>query len=169
MKETDNSFTPPEARILSCLQAHPDWQFEDDQSHEDILVGNNKKCPDEIRVAHTETSAVLLLRFRIRSDSSVVCRGVLQQALDRRERPNPETDPFLSELIAAQQAIATSAESACITALSDPVSILECSLQSDQDQDAISRVLTDIADTAEEIQVLHNEVVEILQDYRRRS
>jgi len=153
--------------VVSCLKEHTKWQFDgDEQAFEEASLARTCNQVDELRFTHTDAGGVLLLRHPMKASSATVCEGLLQLALDRRERSNVSTDPFLAQLIAAQQAIAETYETECITAIQDPVSILRVEFRADHNRETVSQLITDVASATEEIQHLHEELIETVQKYR---
>jgi len=162
-----NPNTLQKREVVSCLNEHAKWRFDGEKQAFDEASGVRMcECMDELRFAHTDAGGVLLLRSPVKTDSGAVCEGVLQQALDRRERSNVSTDPFLAQLIAAQQAIAETYETECITTIQDPVSILRVEFRADHNHETVSQLITDVASATEEIQHLHEELIETVQKYQ---
>jgi hypothetical protein len=162
-----NSDPLEHSEIVSCLEDHPKWEREEESQETDDAVQKGGCMEfDEFRFSHSKTDGYLLLRSPTQADTSTVCEGLLQQALDRRERSNAATDPFLTQLTAAQYTIAETYETEYITAISDPVSILRVQFWKNHCRETVDQLMTDVADASEEIQAFHRELIRTIQKYQ---
>lgn len=91
-------------------------------------------------------------------------QGVLSQALDHRQKSNPETDPFLEQLISAHAKIAEVHETEYTEPMSDAASIIGFEVPFEYRSGEVDVAVTSTSKASMQVQQLHDEVLSVLSD-----
>jgi hypothetical protein len=150
------------------VRDHPAWRFREvNGSFEERLDRSMTAWETgetvEYWFDHVETKGTLRMTIPAADRSTTLARGTLNQALDHRQRSNAEVDPFLKRLIRRHQQIAERYSGEIISSAANPVSIVKIEVPFSCDKSMVDDALTRISKCSQDVQQIHERVIEVLQ------
>lgn len=151
---------------VNTLEDHPDWEFEEDwQTLDEIVEDAETSGRSELKYQHTETDGSLNLTIN-GFDGEPVLEGHLTQSLDIEFPHDPTAGYFTEELVETYQAIAEDQESDYIDPVGNVYDVLSLHAPHDYERTELEEALTQASDASREVQSMHDEVTEVVRDYR---